>query len=57
MNNTKLDTELTENPHCNLEAEQSVLGAVLMDDTVLNSIVAILPEPKFFYFEMHRKIY
>ncbi len=57
MNNTKSNTEFIENPHCNLEAEQSVLGVILLDDTVLSEVTEILPEPKFFYFDAHRQIY
>ncbi|WP_026329044.1 replicative DNA helicase [Thermus scotoductus] len=43
-------------PH-NLEAEQSVLGAILLDSDVLDELEGLLPSPEAFYAEAHRKIY
>ena len=43
-------------PH-SLEAEQSVLGAILLDYQVLDEIEGLLPTPEAFYAEAHRKIY
>ncbi|MFN4072689.1 MAG: replicative DNA helicase [Thermus sp.] len=43
-------------PH-NLEAEQSVLGAILLDSDVLDELEGLLPSPEAFYAEGHRKIY
>ncbi|AFV75763.1 replicative DNA helicase [Thermus oshimai] len=43
-------------PH-NLEAEQSVLGAIMLDHSVLDDIEGLLPSPEAFYAEAHRKIY
>ena len=43
-------------PH-NLEAEQSVLGAILLDSDVLDELESLLPSPEAFYAEAHRKIY
>lgn len=40
----------------NLEAEQSVLGAILVKPTVLDEVELIL-EPRYFYQERHRLIY
>ena len=43
-------------PH-SLEAEQSVLGAILLDYQVLDEIEGLLTTPEAFYAEAHRKIY
>ena len=43
-------------PH-NLEAEQSVLGAILLDSDVLDELEGLLPSSEAFYAEAHRKIY
>ncbi|GGN03494.1 replicative DNA helicase [Thermus composti] len=43
-------------PH-SLEAEQSVLGAILLDADVLDEVESLLPTPEAFYAEAHRKIY
>jgi len=43
-------------PPQNLEAEESVLGAVLLDNDALNSVVEIL-SPEDFYRDAHRRIY
>lgn len=39
------------------EAEQSVLGAVLLDSQCLDRIAEILPKPDYFYLENHKLIY
>ncbi len=39
------------------EAEQSVLGSVLIDNNCMDAIAEILPEPDYFYIENHRTIY
>jgi len=41
----------------NLEAEQSVLGSVLIDPELLSSIMEKISTPQVFYTEQHRKIY
>lgn len=41
----------------NLEAEQSVLGAVLLDSSCLPAVAEILPRAEFFYGETNRQIY
>ncbi len=41
----------------NLEAEQSVLGAVLLDSSCLPTVAEVLPRPEFFYGETNRQIY
>jgi replicative DNA helicase len=46
---------LVRTPH-NLEAERSVLGAVLLDNQILNKIIPILQEQDF-YRDSHRRIY
>ena len=40
-----------------LEAEQSVLGAVLLDSTCLDRVAEILPRPDYFHLANHRQIY
>ena len=42
-------------PH-NLEAEQSVLGAMLLDNMTINTVLGILTSQDF-YRDSHRKIY
>ena len=44
-----------ELPH-SIEAEQSVLGAVLADPTVLPEVIQLV-KPEYFYSEQHRSIY
>ncbi len=39
------------------EAEQSVLGAILLDSSCLDRIAEILPKPDYFYLTNHRLIY
>ena len=39
------------------EAEQSVLGAVLLDSACLDAVLPILPNPNFFHLSNHRAIY
>ncbi len=39
------------------EAEQSVLGAVLLDSTCLDRVAEILPRPDYFHLANHRQIY
>ena len=41
----------------NLEAEQSVLGAVLLDSSCLPAVAEILPRAEFFYGETNRQVY
>ncbi|TBH20131.1 replicative DNA helicase [Thermus thermamylovorans] len=43
-------------PH-SLEAEQSLLGAILLDSEVLDELESLLPSPEAFYAEAHRKVY
>ncbi len=43
-------------PH-SLEAEGSLLGAILLDQGVLDEVESLLPVPEAFYAEAHRKIY
>ncbi|SDF26256.1 replicative DNA helicase [Thermus arciformis] len=43
-------------PH-SLEAEQSVLGSILLDSDVMDELEGLLPSPEAFYLEAHRKIY
>jgi len=40
-----------------LDAERQVLGAILLDDTVLPRIRGLLPNPGYFRHAMHRKVY
>ena len=39
------------------EAEQSVLGAVLLDSTCLDRVAEILPRPDYFHLANHKQIY
>ena len=41
----------------NPEAEQSVLGSVLLEPTCLDRVMDILPTPEYFYLEKHKMIY
>ena len=43
-------------PH-NFEAEQSVLGAILLDSSYMNIVIDILPNPDFFYVPENKEIY
>ena len=40
-----------------LEAEQSVLGSVLIDSTCLNKVAEVLVHPDYFYLANHKVIY
>lgn len=51
-----IDTSLHRLPPQNLEAEQSILGGVLLDNQALNTVLEIL-ERSDFYSESHRKIF
>jgi len=51
-----IDTSLHRLPPQNLEAEQSILGGILLDNQSLNSVLEILTH-KDFYSEAHRKIF
>lgn len=51
-----MDTSLHKLPPQNLEAEQSVLGGILLDNQSLNSVLEILSIEDF-YSEGHRKIF
>ncbi|HUL36738.1 MAG TPA: DnaB-like helicase N-terminal domain-containing protein, partial [Thermodesulfobacteriota bacterium] len=53
MNETDLSSHTL--PPQNLEAEQSVLGGVLIENYAINKVMEIL-EPDDFYRESHRKI-
>jgi replicative DNA helicase len=50
------DPNLLKVPPQNLEAEQSVLGAILLDNAALNKALEIL-RPDDFYKEAHRKLF
>lgn len=41
----------------NIEAEQSVIGAILIDKNCLNIVIEVLPKAHYFYLESHQKIY
>jgi replicative DNA helicase len=51
-----IDTSLHKLPPQNLEAEQSVIGGILLDNQSLNSVLEILDVGDF-YSEAHRKIF
>lgn len=50
-----IDTSIHRLPQ-NLEAEQSILGGILLDNHALNSVLEILTH-KDFYSEAHRKVF
>ena len=51
-----IDASLHKVPPQNLEAEQSVLGGILLDNLALNAVLEVL-EKSDFYSEAHRKIF
>jgi replicative DNA helicase len=51
-----IDTSLHRVPPQNLEAEQSVIGGILLDNQALNSVLEVL-HVEDFYSEAHRKIF
>jgi replicative DNA helicase len=51
-----IDTSLHRLPPQNLDAEQSILGGILLDNQALPSVLEIL-EDRDFYSESHRKIF
>lgn len=51
-----VDTPLKKLPPQNIEAEQAVLAAILLDNDAINRTVEVLT-PEDFYRESHRKIY
>jgi replicative DNA helicase len=51
-----IDVSLHRIPPQNLEAEQSILGGILLDNQALNSVMEILSDGDF-YSEAHRKIF
>lgn len=51
-----IDTSLHRLPPQNLDAEQSILGGILLDNQALNSVLEILEQGDF-YSESHRKIF
>ena len=53
---TAADAGLDRLPPQSLEAEQSVLGAVLLDNAVLPRVVEVL-RPEDFYRGAHRRLY
>ena len=54
MNETDLSSHKL--PPQNLEAEQSILGGILIENYAMNKVMEVL-EPDDFYRESHRKIY
>jgi replicative DNA helicase len=50
------DISLEKTLPCNLEAERSVLGAILLDDTAIHAVVGTLRKEDF-YLESHRRIF
>ena len=51
-----IDTSLHRLPPQNLEAEQSILGGILLDNQALNTVLEILTH-KDFYSEAHRRVF
>lgn len=46
-----------KNQPFSLEAEQAVLGAIIIDGEVVDEVAGILPDAKYFYVNTHRDIY
>ncbi len=44
-------------PPQNLEAERSVLGAMLLEKETIPRVVQIIPDPSYFYLNIHKLIY
>ena len=57
MPDTPVQTFSGVNLPFNLEAEQSVLGAVLLDSSCLDTVAEILPSAEYFYQSSHAAIY
>ena len=51
-----IDSSQYKVPPQNLEAEQSVLGGILLDNAAMNAVIEVL-EAKDFYSEAHRRIF
>lgn len=51
-----LEDQLTGSVPFSFEAEQSVLGAVIIDYNVLDTLIPLL-RPEYFYMDQHRRIY
>lgn len=52
----EIDPSLYKLPPQNLEAEQSILGSILLENTAINSVLEVLTKGDF-YSEAHRKIF
>ena len=52
----QIDTALDRLPPQNIEAEQSVLGAVLLENEALSSAIEVL-SPEDFYKDSHKTIF
>jgi len=50
-----IDPSLYKLPPQNIEAEQSILGSILLENSAINSVLEILSKGDF-YNEAHRKI-
>lgn len=52
-----VDPSLYKVPPQNIEAEQSILGGILLENNAINRVNEILSSPDDFYSEAHRKIF
>ncbi len=52
-----IGTHLEKLPPRNLEAERSVLGAMLLEKETIPRVVQIISDPNYFYLNMHKLIY
>ena len=57
FNNTNADLNSSVKLQYSLEAEQSVLGAVLIDSSCLNRVAEIIVSPDYFFLSNHKLIY
>lgn len=51
------EAEAQQLPPSNIEAEEALLGAILIDPEAIARILPILPDPQAFYIHAHRHVY
>ena len=56
MANTEFTSEFTTLPY-SAEAEQAVLGAIILDSTVFDKVLDHVTSPDFFYIGLHKQIF
>ena len=56
MANTEFTSEFSTLPY-SAEAEQAVLGAIILDSEVLDKVLDYVKTPEYFYINLHKQIY